>query len=325
MTHSQTSVRCHPATGPLFTVAMPCFRARDTIATAVVSVLAQTERDFELIVIDDGGSDGSAAAAMAAAGTDRRVSLIRQDNAGPAAARNRGIAAGSGRLIAFLDSDDRWAPTCLARHRDHFARQPGLGVSFARVRFFDAAMARPGRVSANAGRLTLAHALGENPLCTTSNLVARRAVFDAAGGFDVAMTHAEDQEWVARVLAATDWRVDGLDDVLVDYRTSHSGLSADLDRMRAGWRAMVERLRALAPGRVSAAESQAAALFERYLCRRALRTGQPATRAARHLAAAFRHDPLALFAGGPRRTLLTSAGVLAAALLPRGWANTLVA
>lgn len=307
---------------PLFTVIIPAWNARDTIAETVRSVLAQTEPRFELLIVDDGSPDDSAAVALRAANGDPRVRVSRRENGGPALARNAGIAATAAPLIAFLDADDLWAPDCLARHRDHFAQDPSLGVSFARVRFFNPAMTTAGRVSAHVPSLDLARALGENAFCTTSNLVARRAVFDEAGGFAIDLTHAEDQEWAARVLAVTAWRVRGIDAVLVDYRTSVTGLSADLDRMRAGWRAMLTRIQAVAP---AVAEAPAAALFERYLARRALRTGQPAARAFHHLAAALRHSPMALLTHEPRRTLLTSAGILAAALLPRAWVRTAIA
>lgn len=301
---------------PLFTVVMPCYRARDTIAASVASVLAQTEPRFELIVVDDGSPDDSRSVAMAAAKGDPRVRSIRQENAGPAAARNRGAEAGTGPLIAFLDSDDVWAPETLARHRDHFAANRDVGVSFGRVRFFDAAMTRAGRVSAHVPRLSLIQILGENPLCTTSNLVARRTVWNQIGGFDVAMTHAEDQEWVVRVVAGTGWTVAGVDAALVHYRMSARGLSADLAAMDAGWRTMMERARHHAPTAVAAAERPARALFERYLARRALRTGQDPKRALRHLRQAMLLSPRALFANGPRRTLLTAAGAIAAALVP---------
>jgi len=300
---------------PLFTVVIPCFRARDSIATALSSVLAQSEPDFEVFLIDDGSPDDTVDMALEAAGGDRRVGLLRQDNRGPAAARNRGIHAGSGRFVAFLDADDRWAPDLLACHRDHFAANQRLGVSFARIRFYDPTLTRPGRVSAYVENLHLAQALGENPVCTTSNIAARRVVFAQAGDFDAAMTHAEDQEWLARVLATTDWRIGGIDAALVDYRTSAAGLSADLDRMLAGWRAMIERVRAHAPGEVARAEPAARALFERYLARRALRTGKPAALAFAHMLAAIRSSPAALLANEPRRTLLTVLGVLAS-LLP---------
>ena len=71
---------------------------------------------------------------MTAAGDDARVRFLRQANAGPAAARNNGIALGNAPMIAFLDADDRWAPDLLARHAAHFAANPQIGVSFARDR-----------------------------------------------------------------------------------------------------------------------------------------------------------------------------------------------
>ena len=126
-----------------------------------------------------------------------------------------------------------------------------------------------GRRAGFVAELSLAHAIGENPICTTSNLVARRSAFERVGGFDPTMRHAEDQEWVARVLAATRWAACGVDATTVDYRLSANGLSADLDEMLAGWSAMLERIRALQPLTVAEAEPAARALFERYLARHA--------------------------------------------------------
>jgi hypothetical protein len=306
---------------PLFTVVMPCFCAHETVVTALASVLGQSEADFEMIVVDDGSPDSTAAIVLQAANGDPRVRLLRQQNAGPAAARNNGVAAGSGRLIAFLDADDRWAADLLARHRDCFNRDDKLGMSFARVCFYDPALLQPGAVSAYAGQLSLQQMLGENPICTTSNIVARRAAFEQAGGFDETMKHAEDQEWAARVLATTCWKVVGMDAVLVDYRMSKSGLSADLDSMQSGWRAMIERVRGYAPAEVAKAEAGAAALFERYLTRRALRTGQAG--ALGHMLAAFRHSPVTLLTNAPKRTLLTAAMAFASILLPASLVRTI--
>ncbi len=308
----------HPDPTPLFTVVMPCFRARETIGVAVRSVLTQTEPSFELLIVDDGSPDDSAAVALAAAAGDPRVRILVQENKGPAAARNHGAADGIGTLVAFLDSDDRWADDLLARHRTRFAMEPCLGVSFARTRFYDAAMAQPGRMSAHVDRLTLSHVLGENPVCTTSNIVARRSVLDSVGGFDLTMKHAEDQEWLVRVLAITAWEIRGIDAALVDYRMSAAGLSADLGAMQAGWEAMIERARGYARAKIGAAEPGARALFHRYLARRALRTGQGSSEALNHMLLALRYSPIALIAGGLRRSLMTAAGALACATLPAG-------
>jgi len=299
---------------PLVSVVIPCFRAMDTIGAALRSVLDQTERELEVIVVDDGSPDDSAARVLEVAAADPRVVLLRQANAGVAAARNTGIARARGALVAFLDADDRWMPDALARHAAAFAADPRLGLSFGRVRFYSPDLRTAGRLSAHRGQVTLADAMGENPTCTASNLVLRAVVLAEAGGFDPALRHAEDQELLARILATTGWTVAGLDAELVHYRTSPAGLSSDLGRMERGWTSMVDSLERRAPGPVAAARPRAEALFRRYLARRALRTGQPG--ALRHLGRAFAASPAAFLTQDPRRSLLTLAGALGAATLP---------
>jgi len=299
---------------PLVSVIMPCFNAAATIGIAVESVLAQDFADFELIVVDDGSKDGSVVAAQELAVRDSRVRIICQANAGPSAARNVGIRQSRGAVLAFLDADDRWMPALLSAHLAHFARDGECGVSFARIRFFDPSMTWAGRVSASVANVSLAQVLGENPICTTSNLVARRQVFDEVGVFDRELTHAEDQEWVARAIATSRWRVVGLPEVLVHYRTSPAGLSADLDLMSAGWAAVMHRVRGYAPEQAIAAEAEATALFNRYLARRALRTGQVSD-CLRPFLRAWQASPYTMFTHQPRRTALTALGVILA-LLP---------
>jgi hypothetical protein len=155
--------------------------------------------------------------------------------------------------------------------------------------------------------------------------VVRRAVFDEAGAFETALTHAEDQDLVVRVLAQGNWQVCGLDALLVDYRTSVAGLSADLGRMHAGWLAMLDRARTVAPAAVALAERPARARFYRYLARRALRTGHPPRTAAAFAARAIRTSPFALIRHQPRRSALTFLGVLAALVLPGALVRRVVA
>ncbi|OYW83480.1 MAG: hypothetical protein B7Z20_12545, partial [Sphingobium sp. 32-64-5] len=90
------------AEGPLFTVVIPTYNRRDTVVEAVRSALEQTVADVEVIVVDDGSTDGTPSA-VAAIG-DERIHVIVQANGGAAAARNRGIAFARGRYVAFLDS-----------------------------------------------------------------------------------------------------------------------------------------------------------------------------------------------------------------------------
>ena len=92
---------------PRVSVVMPVRDRAHCVARAIDGVLGQTYRDFELIVVDDGSSDGTA---DIAAGYGDALTLIRQPAAGAYQARNRGIAAAKGELIAFADSDDVWLP-----------------------------------------------------------------------------------------------------------------------------------------------------------------------------------------------------------------------
>ena len=95
----------------LVSVIMPVYNASDTVSGSIRSVLSQTRANLELITVDDGSSDTSVSIIETIAASDPRIQLIRSEqNAGIAAARNRGILAAKGRYIAFLDSDDLWRP-----------------------------------------------------------------------------------------------------------------------------------------------------------------------------------------------------------------------
>jgi glycosyltransferase involved in cell wall biosynthesis len=92
---------------PVVSVIVPTYQRRESVQRAVRSVLAQTFRDFELIVVDDGSRDGTRAS-LAALGDS--ITYIWQENRGVSAARNAGLERARGELVAFLDSDDRWLP-----------------------------------------------------------------------------------------------------------------------------------------------------------------------------------------------------------------------
>lgn len=94
----------------VISVIMPCFNAEKYLAEAIESVLEQTFKDIELIIVDDGSTDGSAAVLGR---YSSRIKLLRQENRGPMYARNRGIAEASGEFVAFLDADDFWRKDCL--------------------------------------------------------------------------------------------------------------------------------------------------------------------------------------------------------------------
>jgi glycosyltransferase involved in cell wall biosynthesis len=107
---------------PEVSIILPTYNRADTLGRAIDSVLAQSFQDWELIVVDDGSTDGTVDLFV---GMDPRVHLVRQANAGVGAARNTGLAASRGRFLTFLDSDDAWLPhfleltTSFLRHAPH--------------------------------------------------------------------------------------------------------------------------------------------------------------------------------------------------------------
>lgn len=101
---------------PFFSVIIPTFNRADYVVNAIGSVLDQTFKDFELIVVDDGSTDQTAEALLRFL---PKLNVIRQRNSGVSAARNRGADHARGRWLAFLDSDDQWHPTYLQTQREH--------------------------------------------------------------------------------------------------------------------------------------------------------------------------------------------------------------
>ena len=106
---------------PAVSVVVPLYNKRDQIASTIKSVLQQSFQDFEIIVVDDGSSDGSDE--MIADFLDK-IRYVRQSNAGPSAARNKGIEMAKGEYVAFLDADDEWKPGKLQHQMDFLLANP---------------------------------------------------------------------------------------------------------------------------------------------------------------------------------------------------------
>jgi len=119
------------ATTPEVSVVMPCFNGERYLEEAIRSVLDQTLREVELIVVDDGSKDSSPAivARLQQVYGDRLVG-VAQPNAGPYAARNRGLQMARGRFVAFLDSDDWWAPDCLQKLHAALVADDGAALAY---------------------------------------------------------------------------------------------------------------------------------------------------------------------------------------------------
>lgn len=297
---------------PTFTVVLPVYNAGQTVCQTVCSVLAQTIDDIELIIVDDGSTDDSTRHLMALASQDERIRLVVRKNGGVSSARNLGVALGRAALIAFIDADDIWDANKLARHLSLHQATPSAGASYARIGFLpqESETLAECRTISNVchAPLQLIDVLGENPVCTMSNLVVRRDWFVRIGGLDTSLSHAEDQEFVAHLIAEGA-RIESIDALLVGYRFSPDGLSMDLDRMKAGWHAVAQRY--LAGPALASLE----ALYLRYLARRTLRSGGSPLKALAYSLTGLRIDADA-FLADRRRGLGTLAGALIAPLMP---------
>lgn len=296
---------------PRFSIIIPCFNAASTIRETLDSLRAQTFTDFEIICIDDGSTDQTRAVILDAQKADFRISLARNTGKGPSDARNFGtLALAKGDIIAFCDADDLWAPSKLTCLEAAF-RFTTADAAYSQIAFFQNHPDDATTISQVPREdLTIRCLLGENPVCTMSNIAIRREAFEATGGFDPNIVHNEDLEWLIRLVGKGS-RVVSIEETLTYYRRSVGGLSNDLPAMLLG------RHKALDTAAKFGChpDNKDEAIFMRYLARRALRMGQNRVKAAAFALRGILTSPTGFFSS-PRRGLLTLFASLAALVLP---------
>ncbi|MEL6861246.1 MAG: glycosyltransferase family 2 protein [Pseudomonadota bacterium] len=307
---------------PAVSIIMPAYNAGPVIEDTIRNVQAQTLRNWELIIVDDGSTDDTASIALRLAEEDARICVLQRCNRGPSVARNAGADLARAHVLAFLDADDFWAADRLSGMLKAFRDKPQAGVLFSRTRFLDAETLRPGTLTRHRARLTAADIMAENALCSTSNIVCLKSVFTKTGGFTPGLHHAEDQDWLLRVALEDKWQILGLDEEWFFYRSAEHSQSADLEAMRAGWHRMVAAAQSHAPERAARAARRAYGPIHRQLARRALRMGR-SREALKYLFMGLRGDPLLLLRQ-PKRTGLTLAGACLT-LIPHPMFKELVA
>ncbi|MGB9751120.1 MAG: hypothetical protein C0183_21925 [Roseiflexus castenholzii] len=210
-------------TEPRVSVVITAYNAAEYLSAAIESVLAQSHPADDVVVVDDGSTDASAAVAQSYA--HRGVRLIRQDNQGPGAARNRGIRETSGELVAFLDGDDLWLPNKLERQLVCLVAHPEtVMVSCLRWRWDQTTGERhieyfgvpPGRILAHENVV-------RNVIGNPSMTLIRRSVFDAVGMFDTQLRWGQDWDLFIRI--ASYGPVGFVEEPLMIYRWHPGGIS----------------------------------------------------------------------------------------------------
>lgn len=304
---------------PAVSIIIPVYNAAATLPATISALQCQSWRDWEAILVEDGSNDDSWRVAERLVATDSRLRLLRNPGKGPSDARNfaaRAIASGD--ILAFCDADDLWVPGKLSSVMASF--DDGRDASFGRIHFFTA-HPRDSRTSSTVpnGAVSLTDLIGENPVCTMSNLSIRREVFTTLGGLRADMVHNEDLEFLFR-LVGHGYRLEGIDKEHVFYRMSPYGLSSDLNRMRTSREEAL--ITAAMFGETATTDSEAVHL--RYLARRALRVGAPARITLGFVAEGLICNARA-FLLPAHRGLATALAALAYPFLPRSLRRALFA
>lgn len=202
-------------TAPLITCVIPVFNGERYLAETLDSVLAQSHRPLEVIVVDDGSTDRSADIARA-----YPVTLLQQPNAGHGAARNFGISAATGAFLSFVDADDLWHPDKLSRQLARLEADPALGVVFTHLENFWSPDADPAAAPPNEAFVPI-------PGYTSVTMLARSETFSKVGSFDVTLQHGDDRDWFCRA-SEQGITMAMMPDVLVRRRLHHTNRSAAL-------------------------------------------------------------------------------------------------
>jgi glycosyltransferase involved in cell wall biosynthesis len=188
---------------------IPVHNGERFLREAIDSILAQSHPPSEIVVVDDGSSDRTPEVAR---GYEPEITYLHQEQAGPAAARNAGLAAAAGEFIAFLDADDKWRSEKLERQLLRFGTQPDLGVCVTLVQnFWESEMAE------EAARFSDHPRSRPMPGYSTVTMLTRREVFEAVGAFNAALAHGDSAEWFLRCEEAG-VMTDLMPEVLVDRR-----------------------------------------------------------------------------------------------------------
>ncbi len=216
---------------PLVSVVIPSYNVRQYIEVALLSALQQTYRHLEIIVVNDGSTDDTLALVQSLQATwqDARLRIVDQDNRGLSEARNAGIRAASGSLIAFLDADDAWRLDKIERHVALFAANSRLGLSFSYSEYMTDA-GQPTGVLLRTDRHApgLHDLLARNHCGNGSTVVALKTCFDQAGLFRAELRSCEDYEMWCRILWATSFEAACIPQPLTLYRQRPQSLSFDV-------------------------------------------------------------------------------------------------
>jgi len=225
---------------------MPTFNRAKLISRAIDSAINQTFEDFELIVINDGSTDNTHEILKSI--DDRRVRVITQENAGVAAARNKGMAEAQGEFIAYLDSDNTWHADFLKIVADEL-KSPYVAVYTGQnLLLVGGTLEKPEVI----GRKT--RSISFNPVAfekgnyiDIGSFVHRADILDKVGSFDTTQPWAEDWDLIGRIAIQYPFYIKHIDQILCDYYAYLPGILSTQTNQDVGWSDSIKAAFGVAP------------------------------------------------------------------------------
>lgn len=233
---------------PLVSVVIPVFNGAAFVAKAVESVRAQSVKDVEILVVDDGSTDGTQAVLDRLRQT-HGITWFQQDHGGPARSRNRGIEVARGAFVALLDCDDIWLPEKLERQLSVFQVHPHVGLVHTDYEVVTADGTVVHRVRARMGMDPLVRGFCGGHVALPSTLIFKADLVRKIGGFDVELYGSEDSDFTIRLFEATQFECVEVPLVrkllnVIDCREVAHGQTLFKERILASRQTFLQRLEA---------------------------------------------------------------------------------
>ncbi len=246
---------------PTFSIITPAYRSSPTIEATIESVRAQSDPDWEMIIVDDGSDDDTLSVARACAGTDSRIRILSQSNGGTSAARNTAMAAASGAWFVLIDADDELMPTYLEAQRAFIGAHPGFGIyatnAWARYPNGFKRLYWGGRYNREFS-VSLAKELRRNVInvhCTFP-----REIYETIGGFTIGLRAQDYEYWLRAMIAGYAHIMNPKP--LVLYNVRDGALSTDQSIMIGDVLEFIARLSTKVPEEMRALFDEALVLWQ---------------------------------------------------------------
>jgi len=213
---------------PSVSVIIPVYNGEKTIAETIKSVLNQTFSDFELIIINDGSTDGTEQ--VVSNFSDKRIKLINIKNSGPSAARNKGIEEAKGEYVSFIDSDDLWSQDKIEKQLDKLINNMEYGVAYSWTIFIDenSKYIHPLKKVDYQGNVSEKIIKG-NFVGSGSNILVKKEAVKSIGYYCISLRYGEDWDYLIRLAQSYEFIL--VKDFHVFYRRKLNSLSSNVSAL----------------------------------------------------------------------------------------------